>query len=74
VSTVPLEIVFFDVWGKIPTSSGVFSYYVSFIDDFSKFSWIYLIKKKSEVFEAFQKFQNLVEHKFDRKIIAMQTD
>jgi hypothetical protein len=74
VSTVPLELVFSNVWGKAPTSSGGFSYYVSFIYDFSKFSWIYLIKKKPEVFEVFQKFQNLVERKFDRKIIAMQTD
>ena len=71
---MPLELVFSDVWGKAPTSVGRFSYYVSFIDDFSKFSWIYLLKKKSEVFQVFQNFQNLVEHKFSRKIIAMQTD
>ena len=74
ISTSPLELVFSDVWGPAPTSVGRFSYYVSFIDDFSKFSWIYLIKKKSEVFQIFQNFQNLVERKFDKKIIAMQTD
>ena len=73
-STVPLELVYSDVWGPAPTSVGNFSYYVSFIDDFSKFSWIYLLKKKSEVFQVFQNFQNLVERKFDRKILTMQTD
>jgi histone deacetylase 1/2 len=62
------------VWGKAPTSIGCYEYYVSFIDDYSKFSWIYLLKKKSKVFEVFQNFQNLVERKFDRKIIAMQTN
>jgi hypothetical protein len=47
---------------------------VSFIDDFSKFTWVYLLKHKSEVFHKFQEFQTLVERLFDRKIISMQTD
>jgi hypothetical protein len=47
---------------------------VSFIDDFSKFTWIYLLQHKSEVFQRFHEFQNLVEHLFNRKIVAMQTD
>jgi hypothetical protein len=38
VSTVPLEQVFSDVWGPAPVSVGKHSYYVSFIDDFSKFT------------------------------------
>jgi hypothetical protein len=45
---------------------------VSFIDDYSKFSWIYPLKFKSEVFQKFVKFQNLVERLFDRKIITVQ--
>jgi hypothetical protein len=47
---------------------------VSFIDDFSKFTWIYLLKKKSDVFQRFHDFQNHVERLFDKKIITMQTD
>jgi hypothetical protein len=61
------------VWGLAPESVGWYKYYVSFIDDFSKFIWIYLIKFKSEVFQKFHKFQALVEQFFDRKIVAMQT-
>jgi histone deacetylase 1/2 len=33
-----------------------------------------LIKQKSDVFQVFKNFQNLVERKFGRKIISMQTD
>jgi IS30 family transposase len=47
---------------------------VSFIDDFSKFTWIYLLKQKSEVFQRFREFQNLVERLFDRRILAVPTD
>jgi hypothetical protein len=47
---------------------------VSFIDDFSKFTWIFLLRHKSEVFQHFHDFQHLVERLFNRKIVAMQTD
>jgi histone deacetylase 1/2 len=46
VSTVPLEQIFSDVWGSASLSVGKHAYYVSFIDDFSKFTWIYLLKKQ----------------------------
>jgi hypothetical protein len=47
---------------------------VSFIDDYSKFNWIYLLRKKSDVFQKFCDFQHHVERLFDKKILAMQTD
>jgi hypothetical protein len=74
MSKFPLELVFSDVWGPTPEYVGRFKYYVSFIDDSSKFTSIYLIKHKSEVFQCFHDFQNLVERMFDRKILAMQMD
>jgi hypothetical protein len=49
-SKFPLELVFSYVWGPAPVSAGRYKYYVSFIDDYSKFTWIYLLKLKSEVF------------------------
>jgi histone deacetylase 1/2 len=69
-----LEQVFSDVWGPAPVSVGKHSYYVSFIDDFSKFTWIYLLEKRSYVYQVFLNFQQLVERKFGTKIITMQTD
>jgi histone deacetylase 1/2 len=47
---------------------------VSFIDDHTKFVWIYLLHKKSEVFQCFKDFQTLVERQFDKKIRSIQTD
>jgi hypothetical protein len=74
VSQAPLDLIFSDVWGPAPTSVGRYTYYVSFIDDYSKYTWIYLIKKKSDVFQVFHDFQSLVERKFNRKIISVQSD
>jgi histone deacetylase 1/2 len=69
-----LEQVFSDVWGPTPLSIREHQYYVSFIDDFSKFTWFYLLKKLSDVYQAFLNFQQYVERKFDRKIVTMQID
>jgi hypothetical protein len=63
-----------DVWGRSCDFIGRNKYWGSFIDDFSKFTWIYLLKHKSEVFQRFKKFQNLVERLFDQKILAVQTN
>jgi histone deacetylase 1/2 len=61
VSIVPLEQVFSDVWDPAPLSVGKHAYYVSFIDDFSIYTWIYLLKKRSDVYQVFLDFQQYVE-------------
>jgi hypothetical protein len=70
----PLELTYSEMWGHAPKFIGDKQYYVSFIYDYSKFSWIYPLKFKYEVFHKFVEFQNLVERLFDRKIITVQTD
>jgi hypothetical protein len=45
-----LELIFFDVWGPACDSIRRYKYYVTFIDDYSKFTWLFLLKHKSEVF------------------------
>jgi hypothetical protein len=52
-SKIPLELIYSDVWGPAPDLVCRKKYYVSFIDDFNKFTWIYLLKFKSEVFQKF---------------------
>lgn len=73
-SSNPLDLIYSDVWGPAPDSVGGKKYYMSFIDDYSKFTWVYPIKYKSDVFQRFHEFQVLVERLLGHKIIAMQTD
>jgi len=49
-------------------------YYVSFVDHFSKFTWLYPISTKSSVMSIFCSFQKLVERQFNCKIKSIQTD
>jgi hypothetical protein len=68
------RIIIFGCMAPAPTSGGKHNYYVSFIDDFSKFTWIYLLQHKFEAFQKLHDFQAHVERLFDRKVLAMQTD
>jgi hypothetical protein len=73
-SSAPLKLVFSDVCGSGIDSFSHKKYYVSFIDDYSKFAWIYLLHHKFEVSKYFLEFQALVERLLDRKIVAVQSD
>ena len=49
-------------------------YYVSFIDDYSRYCWIYLLKHKSDVESIFYTFQNHVERLLNANIHSVQSD
>jgi hypothetical protein len=59
-----LQLVHSDVFGPMLVPSlGKNVYYVSFIDEFSRNTWIYFLRKKFEVFNRFKEFKALVENK-----------
>ena len=63
------EIIHFDVCGPMSSSSlSGYVYYVSFIDDFSRKTWIYFMKNKDEVFSKFKEFKALIENHTEKKI------
>ena len=54
----PLELVHSDVCGPLNIQArGGYEYFVSFIDDFSRYAYIYLMQHKSETFEKFNELQ-----------------
>ena len=70
-----LGIVHLDVCGRpIATSLSEYVYYVSFIDDFSRKTWIYFLKGKNEVFSEFKEFKALLENLSKKKIKIFITD
>ena len=51
-----------------------YSYCVTFIDDYSRKTWIYFLKAKSKVFERFLEFKTLMENQIGKKIRVLRTD
>ncbi|PRQ27705.1 putative linoleate 9S-lipoxygenase [Rosa chinensis] len=59
-STMPFELIHSDLWGpsRNSTLSGM-HYFVLFIDNFTRLTWVVLLKSKDTVFSAFTAFHNL---------------
>ena len=75
LSSKPLELVHSDVWGPAPiTSINDIRYRLVFIDDFSKFTWVYLLKNKSDVFDVFKYFKSYIETQLNTQIKVLRID
>ena len=70
-----LELIHYNVCGLIPSTylSG-YEYYVTFIDDCSRNTWIYFLKKKSEVSKKFKELKALIENHSERIIKTLRID
>lgn len=51
-----------------------FRYFVTFVEDYSRTTWIYLLKYNHKVFSAFQLFYDLVKTQFNTKIKVPHSD
>jgi hypothetical protein len=61
IATSSLHVVHSDLWGSsLIISTNGFRYYVHFVDEFSKFSWIYFLRTKHELIDVFTKFKSQV--------------
>ena len=52
----------------------IFVYYVLFVYVYSKFTWLYLLKHKSDVLDVFKYFKATVENQLNSKIKVLRTD
>ncbi|GMI99394.1 hypothetical protein HRI_003608700 [Hibiscus trionum] len=79
ISTTSVENVFdlvhMDIWGPFPVKSLYdHSYFLSVIDDKSRYLWVFPMKDKSEVRNLIVQFYTLVEVQFGKKIKTLRTD
>ena len=69
------DIIHSDVWGIAPiVSHAHYKYFVTFIDDFSRFTWVYFLRAKAEVFSVFKHFLILIETQFFTSIKVSCSD
>lgn len=74
-STSVLDLVHSDVCGPMQTQTHQGKRYIlSFIDDFSKYTTIYLLREKSEVFAKLKDFNQLMANQFGRRIKTFRSD
>jgi hypothetical protein len=69
------EIIHSDVWGiSLVISHAHYRYFVTFIDDYSRFTWVYFLRSKAEVFSIFQTFVAYVETQFSTCVKILRSD
>ncbi|XP_070014193.1 uncharacterized protein [Nicotiana sylvestris] len=69
------QLVHTDVCEPInPPSFGKSKYFLLFIDDFSRKTWVYFLNQKSEAYAAFKKFKVLVEKESGYEIKALRSE
>uniref|UniRef100_A0A2N9IBP1 Integrase catalytic domain-containing protein n=1 Tax=Fagus sylvatica TaxID=28930 RepID=A0A2N9IBP1_FAGSY len=74
-SPVPFMVIHSDVWGPANTSSlSGARWFVSFIDDHTRMTWICLMKLKSEVSSLFQQFHKMIATQYQSNIQVIRSD
>ncbi|KAL4554216.1 hypothetical protein LXL04_037399 [Taraxacum kok-saghyz] len=69
-----LELIHTDISGPYPVGISGHKSFITFIDDHSRYMYLYLINEKSESLEMFKAFKAEVENQLDRKIKVVRSD
>ena len=71
----PLELVHSAICGRIGEKSlGGSEYFLTFTDDYSRYSWVYMLKTKNQVFDAFMDWKVKGENCCGKKLKRLRTD
>jgi len=74
-SDAVLQLIHSDICNPMSTRSlRGYEYFVTFINDHSRKTWIYFLKTKGEVFNCFQEFKALVQNTMGKKIKVLRMD
>src|SRR5436305_4381415 len=70
-----LERVYTDFWGpfNVPTLGGA-KYMLTFTDDYSRKSWIYLTKARTDLYTRFKEWREEVERQSGKQMKALRSD
>ena len=74
-STEPLDLIHSDTCDlKFVQTRGGKKYFITFIDDCTRYCYVYLLKSKDEAIEMFKHYKNEVENQLSKKIKAIRSD
>ena len=74
-SSEPLELIHSNICNlKFIQTRGGKKYFLTLIDDCTRYCYVYLLRSKDEALEMFQHFKNEVENQLDRKIKVIRSE
>ena len=74
-TVAPFDLIHCDIWGphKTRTHSGA-RYFLTIVDDFSRFTWVHLMRFKSDTQPLIKSFFSWVKTQFNRDIKILRSD
>ena len=64
-----LSLVHSDLWGPAPVQTASGSHYMMMLlDDFSCWTWVFFLRRKSDTFSAFQEWKSQIEKSLNRSL------
>lgn len=74
-TTRAFQLIHSDIWGPAYLSSSQgYKYYLSFVDDYTRYTWLYPLTLKSEAAKSVKHFIAMVHTQFKTKVDKFQTD
>ena len=71
------DLVHCDIWGPIKTPTHArYSYFITLVDDKSRYTWVYLLKNKNDALQIIPRFFKLIETQtqFSKTIKVFRSD
>ncbi|KAI9185245.1 hypothetical protein LWI28_005591 [Acer negundo] len=74
-SVKPFELIHCDIWGcyRHPSLSGAY-YFLTIVDDYTRFTWIFLMRHKNEARSLLKRFFTYVLTQFESHIKVFRSD
>ena len=74
-ATELLECIRTDIWGPYPTSTvNVHKYFITFIDKFSRYSYVYLFHEKPKALNVFKIYKVEIENQLNQITKSVRSD
>ena len=73
-TTRPFELVHTDICGPFPASYDGYKYFVTFTDDFTRFTCIFPMKNKSDLKDIFKRYSRRMKRQFGWRVKKVRSD
>lgn len=69
------DMIRVDIWGPISSHSHAgYKYFLALVDDHSRYTWVFLVRNKSDVLKNFPQFFAYVENQYNKTIKVFRSD
>jgi len=70
----PFSLIHTDVWGLVPQSThNGKKWFINFVDNCTRITWVYLLKHKSDVCVVFRSFHHMIATQFNTYIKVIRS-